>query len=315
MNDAIHFWKARGLDFSRILQRPPPQAALRCTNPRKHDLSQTLDTQLLPRLASAIAGDGKIDLDCAIRNVHRTVGTTISGQIAKRHGHAGLPEDTITLRFHGTAGQSFGAWCAHGLTLILEGEANDYVGKGLSGGKIVVRPPAGAVYEEAGNAIAGNVLLYGAIAGEAYFAGVAGERFAIRNSGAHTVVEGVGDHGCEYMTGGRVVVLGRTGLNFAAGMSGGIAYVYDEDGLFDVRCNLEMVDLEPVRRKADIAELRRMISRHAEFTGSHTAKRMLEHWDEYLPRFVKVFPMEYRRVLGQMMREDENTEREEVVHG
>ena len=315
MNDAIHFWKARGLDCSRILQRPPPQAALRCIHPRQHDLSHTLDAQLLPRVAATIEGGGRIELDSAIRNVHRTVGTTISGAIAKRHGHAGLPEDSITLRFHGTAGQSFGAWCAHGLTLILEGEANDYVGKGLSGGKIIVKAPASTHYEAAGNAIAGNVLLYGAIAGEAFFGGVVGERFAIRNSGAHTVVEGVGDHGCEYMTGGRVVVLGPTGLNFGAGMSGGIAYVYDEDGLFDVRCNLEMVDLEPVRRNADITELRQMITRHALFTGSRTAQRMLDHWDEHLPRFVKVFPMEYRRVLGQMMHEDEITEREEVVHG
>ena len=315
MNDAIHFWKARGLDFGRILQRPAPQDALRCTNPRKHDLSHTLDAQLLPRVAAAIDSGTHIEIHSTIRNVYRTVGTTISGRIAKRYGHAGLPEDTITIRFHGTAGQSFGAWCAHGLTLVLEGEANDYVGKGLSGGKIIVKPPAGAGYEAAGNTIAGNVLLYGATAGEAYIGGRAGERFAIRNSGVSTVVEGVGDHGCEYMTGGRVVVLGATGLNFAAGMSGGLAYVYDEDGLFDVRCNLEMVDLEPVRLASDVAELRRLITRHALFTGSRTAQRMLDHWDEHLPRFVKVFPMEYRRVLGQMMREDESTVREEVVHG
>ena len=315
MNDAIHFWKARGLDFSRIFYRPPTQTSPRCTNPRHYDLSQTLDAQLLPRVASAIECGARIELQSAIRNVHRAVGATISGQIAKRHGHAGLPEDTITLQFRGTAGQSFGAFCARGLSLILEGEANDYVGKGLSGGKIVVKSPVGADYETAGNAIAGNVLLYGATGGEAYFGGVVGERFAIRNSGANAVVEGLGDHGCEYMTGGRVVVLGRTGLNFGAGMSGGIAYVYDEDGLFDVRCNLEMVDLEPVRLAGDIAELRRLVTRHALFTKSRTAQRILDQWEAHLPRFVKVFPMEYRRVLGQMMREDEVTEREEVVNG
>jgi glutamate synthase (NADPH/NADH) large chain len=314
-NDAIRFWKARGLDFARVLHRPASSTPPRCTAPRRHDLSHTLDAQLLPRLEPAIARGERITIESTIRNVHRTVGTTISGQIARRHGHAGLPEDTITLHFRGTAGQSFGAWCAHGLTLILEGEANDYVGKGLSGGRIVVRPPSSAGYDAAGNAIAGNVLLYGATGGEAYFGGVVGERFAIRNSGASAVVEGVGDHGCEYMTGGRVVVLGRTGLNFAAGMSGGIAYVYDEDGLFDVRCNLEMVDLEPVRDAADVAELRRLIAHHVQYTGSRGAQRLLDRWEECLPRFVKVFPMEYRRVLGQMMREDENTEREEVVHG
>ncbi|MEI6210503.1 MAG: glutamate synthase large subunit [bacterium] len=315
MNDAIHFWKARGLDFGRIFHQPPTQSERRGVHPRRHDLSHTLDAQLLPRVAAALSSGTPVEISQDIRNVHRTVGATISGEIARRYGHAGLPDDTITLRFRGVAGQSFGAWGAHGLTLILEGEANDYVGKGLSGARIVVKPPADVGYESAGNTIAGNVLLYGATAGEAYFGGAAGERFAIRNSGAHAVVEGLGDHGCEYMTGGRVVVLGRTGLNFAAGMSGGIAYVYDEDGLFDVHCNLEMVDLEPVTRAADCAELRGLIERHAAYTGSRTAQRMLDHWDEYLPRFVKVFPMEYRRVLGQMMREDESTAREEVVHG
>ncbi len=315
MNDAIHFWKARGLDFSRIFHRPATQSPPRCVSPRRIDLSHTLDAQLLPRLAAALERGERTELHSTIRNVHRTAGATISGEIARRHGHAGLPDDTITLRFRGIAGQSFGAWCAHGLTLVLEGEANDYVGKGLSGGKIVVKPPAGAGCEVSGNTIAGNVLLYGATGGEAYFGGVVGERFAIRNSGAVAVAEGVGDHGCEYMTGGRVVVLGPTGLNFAAGMSGGIAYVYDEDGLFDVRCNLEMVDLEPVRLAGDISELQTLIARHALCTGSRMAQRMLDQWDEYLPRFVKVFPMEYRRVLGQMMREDEITVRAEVVHG
>jgi glutamate synthase domain-containing protein 2/glutamate synthase domain-containing protein 1/glutamate synthase domain-containing protein 3 len=315
MNDAIRFWKARGLDFTRILFRPDTAVPARCVQPRQHDLSGTFDARLLPQIAPAIEGGTRVELRAKIRNVHRTFGAMIAGAIARRHGHAGLPEDTVTLRLEGTAGQSFGAWATHGMTLELTGEANDYVGKGLSGGKIVVRAPSGVRYDAEGNTIAGNVLLYGAIAGEAYFGGAVGERFAIRNSGARAVVEGVGDHGCEYMTGGRVVVLGRTGLNFAAGMSGGIAYVYDTDGLFDVRCNLEMVDLEPVRSAADRTELRRMIERHVRFTGSRAGQAILERWEEALPRFVKVFPMEYRRVLGQMMQEDEMTEREEVTHG
>ena len=315
MNDAITFWKARGVDFSRLFYRPAVATPLRAVNIPKRDLSFTMDAKLLEKIGPAIEKGEKVTETLEIRNVHRTVGTMISGRIARHHGHAGLPEDTVILHFKGTAGQSFGAWCAHGLTLILEGEANDYVGKGLSGGKIIVKPPEQAGFDASSNIIAGNVLLYGATAGEAYFGGTVGERFAIRNSGVNAVVEGVGDHGCEYMTGGRVVVLGTTGLNFAAGMSGGIAYVYDEDGLFDVRCNLEMVDLEPVREPHDIKELKRLISRHVALTGSQRAQMMLNHWEEHLPRFVKVFPMEYRRVLGQMMREDVDTAREEVVHG
>ncbi len=315
MQEAVSFWKARGLDYSRIFHRPATDTPPRCVNPRRHDLSGTLDAQLLPRLEAALAGKAKADLSVTIRNVNRTFGTQIAGQIARRYGHAGLPEDSIILRCTGTAGQSFGAWATRGLTLILHGEANDYVGKGLSGGKIVVRPPEDTYYDASANAIAGNVLLYGATCGEAFLAGTAGERFAIRNSGAVAVVEGVGDHGCEYMTGGRVVVLGRTGLNFAAGMSGGIAYVYDEDGLFDTRCNLDMVDLEPVVSAADVVELRGLVERHWVLTGSRRAKTVLVDWETHLPRFVKVFPMEYRRVLGQMMREDAETAREEVLHG
>ena len=254
-------------------------------------------------------------LELPVRNVHRTVSTLVSSAIAKRYGHAGLPEDTITLTFTGSAGQSFGAFCAHGLTLIVEGEANDYLGKGLSGGKIIVKPFRGARYDPATNVIAGNVILYGATGGELYVHGVVGERFAIRNSGACAVVEGVGDHGCEYMTGGRVVVLGATGVNFAAGMSGGIAYVWDKDGTFDTRCNLDMVDLELATDPEDQRELRSMIEKHLRYTGSPTAKEVLDTWEDAVPYFVKVFPMEYRRVLGQMSREDEETEREEVLHG
>ncbi len=315
MNDAIAFNKARGLDYSRILFRPESDGPFHCTKAQNHGLEDALDRQLLPQALPAIEARRPVEVRSPIRNVHRTVGTMIAGEIARRYGHAGLPDDTVTLRFQGTAGQSFGAWAAKGLTLVLEGEANDYVGKGLSGGRIVVKPPAGSDYDPAANIIAGNVLLYGASCGECYICGAVGERFAIRNSGAWAVVEGVGDHGCEYMTGGRVVVLGRTGLNFAAGMSGGIAYVYDEDRLFDTRCNLSMVDLEPVARPGDIGELKKMLERHLSFTGSRRAGEILADFDNRLPCFVKVFPMEYRRVLGQMMPEDAETEREEVVHG
>jgi glutamate synthase (NADPH/NADH) large chain len=312
-NEAVTFWKARGLDFSNVFYRPQTQTPPRCVSPRHIDLGDTLDARLLEEIGPAIEAGDKIVTQSPIRNVHRTVGTQVAGRIARKYGHRGLPEDTVVMRFTGVAGQSFGAWAVSGQTLILEGEANDYVGKGLSGGRIVVRPPAGVGTSGDANTIAGNVLLYGATCGEAYIAGRAGERFAIRNSGAVAVVEGVGDHGCEYMTGGRVVVLGRTGLNFAAGMSGGLAYVYDEDGLFDTRCNLDMVDLEQMVSEADIAELRGLIERHAAATGSARAATMLAAWDETVPRFVKVFPMEYRKILGQMMREDEQTARQEVA--
>jgi glutamate synthase domain-containing protein 3 len=311
-NEAVTFWKARGLDFTNVFYRPQTQTAPRCVSPRHTDLGATLDAQLLEQIGPAIETGQKIVTDSPIRNVHRTVGTQVAGRIARKFGHRGLPDDTVVMRFTGVAGQSFGAWAVRGQTLILEGEANDYVGKGLSGGRIVVRPPAGVGTAGDANTIAGNVLLYGATCGEAYLAGRAGERFAIRNSGAVAVVEGVGDHGCEYMTGGRVVVLGQTGLNFGAGMSGGLAYVYDEDGLFDTRCNLDMVDLEPVVSEADMAELRGWIEKHAAATGSERAVKMLDTWGETAPRFVKVFPMEYRKVLGQMMREDEQTARQEV---
>ncbi len=314
---AVHFWKAAGVDLSGILARPPVAEgrAVRSSGPVARDLPDALDPQILPDVEDALSGGEPVLRRYAIRNVNRTVGAMISGEIARRYGDGGLPADRITLVFRGVAGQSFGAWAARGLTLVLEGEANDYLGKGLSGGRIVVRPAPGAVFDPSANVIAGNVLLYGATSGEAFIRGGAGERFAIRNSGAIAVVEGLGDHGCEYMTGGRVVVIGRTGVNFAAGMSGGIAYVYDEDGGFDSRCNLEMVDLEPLGEPADVRELRGLLERHVQHTASAKAREILDRWDESLPRFVKVFPMEYRRALGRMSREDEQTEREEVLHG
>jgi glutamate synthase (NADPH) large chain len=240
--------------------------------------------------------------------VHRTVGAMLSGEIARRHGSNGLREDTIRIEFSGSAGQSFGAFLVKGVSLVLEGDANDYVGKGLSGGKIVVFPPRGSTFKPEENILIGNTVLYGATSGEAYFNGVAGERFAVRNSGAVAVVEGVGDHGCEYMTNGTVVILGRTGRNFGAGMSGGIAYVFDEDGDFArVRCNRAGVDLDPIFETNDIVQLHQLINRHLEYTGSPQARRILENWPEALRHFVKVFPHEYKRVLGVVRRpESEN---------
>jgi glutamate synthase domain-containing protein 2/glutamate synthase domain-containing protein 1/glutamate synthase domain-containing protein 3 len=314
VNDAIDFWKARGLDFSKVLYLPPAEPhERRCTRSQEHGLEEALDYSILPKVAKAIEGQGQVKVKMPIRNVNRTVGTIISSTIVRRFGGRGLPDDSLTLHFVGAAGQSFGAFCCWGMTLVLEGEANDYLGKGLSGARIIVKPYPGSSYDPAANIIAGNVLLYGATSGEAYINGRVGERFAIRNSGAYAVVEGVGDHGCEYMTGGRVVVLGATGVNFGAGMSGGLAYVLDETGMFDQNCNLDMIDLELVSSAAEEAELRSMLEKHNEYTGSRRAADVLAHWDAYLPKFVKVFPTEYRRVLGQMTREDEATQREEVV--
>jgi glutamate synthase domain-containing protein 3 len=319
MNPAIDFWKARGLDFSRILEgaagRETTDRPQRQIEPQPSTTAAVMDRDLIAQAQPALISRQPVVIERPIHNVDRTVGAMLSGQIAKRYGHQGLPEDTITCRFHGAAGQSFGAFAARGLTLYLEGEANDYLGKGLSGGKIIVKPYVGATFDSATNTIAGNVLLYGATDGETYLLGKVGERFAIRNSGALAVVEGVGDHGCEYMTGGRVVVLGETGINFAAGMSGGIAYVYDPHQRFDERCNLDMVDLELVSEQADRDELHALIERHRQYTGSRRATAILANWEETLPFFVKVFPMEYRRVLGMMSKEDEATERVEVQHG
>jgi glutamate synthase (ferredoxin) len=232
-----------------------------------------------------------------IRNIHRTVGTILGYQISKRYGAEGLPEDTIRIHFTGSAGQSFGAFIPRGLTFTLEGDANDYIGKGLSGGRIIVHPPRQASFVPEDNIIIGNVALYGATAGEAYFRGIAGERFCVRNSGATAVVEGVGDHGCEYMTGGRVLVIGRTGRNFAAGMSGGVAYVLDERSDFRRRCNLAMVDLETLADAEDVETVREMLRRHARHTGSAVAQRILDDWKATQAKFVKVMPKDYKRVL------------------
>ncbi|HEX5464926.1 MAG TPA: glutamate synthase-related protein, partial [Burkholderiales bacterium] len=318
MQQGIAHWKARGLDFSKIFYQPQvgPEVARHHCEAQDHELERALDHRLIELARPALERGEPVQIEMPIRNVNRTVGTMLSGEVARRYGHDGLPDDTIHLRFAGSAGQSFGAFLAHGITLDLIGDTNDYCGKGLSGGRIAVQPSPKFRGEPRDNIIIGNVVLYGAIAGEAYFRGVAGERFAVRNSGAQAVVEGVGDHGCEYMTGGTVAVLGRTGRNFAAGMSGGIAYVLDEDGMFENRCNLAMVTLEPVVAEAeqearlprelwhqgcaDEAILKQLIENHARHTGSAEARRILAEWAQYRPRFVKVFPNEYRRALTDL---------------
>jgi glutamate synthase (NADPH) large chain len=298
---AVEHWKARGLDFSAILYSPPVPAriARHCVQAQDHGLNQALDYQLIQYAREALELRTPVEMNFPIRNVNRTVGAMLSGEIARRYGSNGLPDDTIRIHFKGSAGQSFGAFLANGITLTLEGEANDYVGKGLSGGRVIVYPPKNSRFLAEENILIGNVVLYGATTGEAFFNGMAGERFAVRNSGATAVVEGVGDHGCEYMTQGLVLVLGKCGRNFAAGMSGGIAYVFDEKLDFtEKRCNLASVDLEPVIESQDVRIVRDLVERHYELTGSSRAKSVLDNWTEMLPRFIKVFPHEFKRVLG-----------------
>jgi glutamate synthase domain-containing protein 2/glutamate synthase domain-containing protein 1/glutamate synthase domain-containing protein 3 len=301
MRGAIDHWKANGVDLTNVLFSPqvPGRVGRRCLIPQDHGLDQALDFKLIDHASEAIENQTPVDFKLPIRNVHRTVGAMLSGEIARRHGSKGLPDDTVRFHFTGSAGQSFGAFLAKGVTLTLEGDANDYVGKGLSGGTLIVYPPRTATFLPEENILIGNVCLYGATSGEAYFNGMAGERFAVRNSGATAVVEGVGDHGCEYMTKGLVVVLGHAGRNFAAGMSGGLAYVLDETGEFsDVLCNKATVDLEALEDPGDIQQVGDLIIRHADLTQSPRARWILDNFDEMLPKFVKVFPHEYKRVLG-----------------
>jgi glutamate synthase (NADPH/NADH) large chain len=319
---AIEHYKARGLDFSGILAVPASteKTALRCIRPQDHGIDAALDNELVRLCAPALDRREPVSVDLPIRNVNRTVGTMLSAEISRRYGAAGLPPDTVTLSFKGSAGQSLGAWLARGVSIRIEGDANDYLAKGMSGGRIVLVPPEGAHFHAREDIIVGNTVLYGATGGEVYIRGMAGERFAVRNSGATAVVEGLGDHGCEYMTGGLVAVLGPTGYNFAAGMSGGIAYVYDEAELFGTRCNLDMVDLESVWQEEDRAQLRALIESHLRHTGSPTARMLLENWEAHLPLFVKVMPIEYRQVLERMkLQESRDTETvsatEEVYHG
>jgi len=305
VDEAVDHWKARGVDLSNILAMPvlPEGAPRHRVEPPPPVLDDALDWQLIDAARPAIDQGEAVELDVEIRNVNRCVGGLLSSEIASRHGAEGLAPDAIKVRFTGSAGQSFGGWLAPGVSFTLHGDANDYTGKGLSGGVLAVLPRDGVTFQAHENVIIGNTVLYGATSGRAFFRGLAGERFAVRNSGASAVVEGVGDHGCEYMTGGRVVVLGRTGRNFAAGMSGGIAYVLDEDGTFPTRCNQAIVDLEQPD-EADEIELRELVAEHAQRTGSPVAARVLEQWDELLPRFVKIFPRDYKRVLAEQAAEE-----------
>ena len=318
---AVAHWKAQGLDFSNIFFQPKVEdkRQLLHTEGQDHGLDKALDHKLIAQAKAALEKGERVSFISPVKNVNRTVGAMLSGEVAKRYGHAGLPDDTIHIQLQGTAGQSAGAFLAHGITLDLVGEGNDYVGKGLSGGRIIVRPNTEFRGWAVDNIIVGNTVLYGAIAGEAFLNGVAGERFAVRNSGATAVVEGVGDHGCEYMTGGTVVVLGDTGRNFAAGMSGGVAYVYDPKGDFEQKCNTAMVALERVlstkeqsdksswhaqtrngERESDEAILKRLIERHFKHTGSTRARNLLDDWANSRGKFVKVFPTEYKRALEEM---------------
>jgi glutamate synthase (NADPH/NADH) large chain len=332
---AISHWKAKGLDFTRLFHKPdaPEGVAISHTETQNHPIHDILDRKLIAEAKGALETKKPVKITTRIANTDRSAGAMLSGEVAKRYGHAGLPDETIAVSLTGTGGQSFGAWLASGVSLDLVGQANDYVGKGLSGGRISIRPPGDSGIVPEDSIIVGNTVLYGAIKGEAYFRGVAGERFAVRNSGAVAVVEGTGDHGCEYMTGGVVVVLGKTGRNFAAGMSGGIAYVLDEDDTFASRCNMSMVELEPVPEEDelldrlqhqggdlefmglvdvlsdmtgnDAARLYMLIAKHARFTASERAKTILDNWNEYLPKFRKVMPVEYRRALKELKAQEQ----------
>ena len=332
MRRAVDHWKAKGLDFSKILSKPkvPDNVALHNCEGQDHGLDKALDLQLIEQAKPALERGEPVRIELPVKNFNRTVGTMLSGRVAEKYGFAGLPDDTIYIKATGTGGQSWGAWLARGVTIELEGEANDYVGKGLSGGRLVIYPPrhSGMADRAEDNIIVGNTVLYGAISGECYFRGIAGERFCVRNSGAIAVVEGLGDHGCEYMTGGIMVCLGPTGRNFAAGMSGGIAYVLNERGDFSEHCNMAMVELEPIAAEDDALEamdhqggdletmgrvditsdmtrhdavrLKQLIAKHLHYTGSSVAKRILDDWDKYLPQFVKIMPVDYRRALHEI---------------
>ncbi len=298
---AVDHWKAKGLDFSKILYQPDtgPEVGRFCQMKQDHGIDRSLDiTTLLGLAQPAIERGEKVVAELPIRNVNRVVGTITSSQVTKKYGAKGLPEDTIRFKFKGSAGQSFGAFVTRGMTLSIEGDANDYFGKGLSGGKLIVYPPSNSTFKAEENMIIGNVAFYGASAGEAYIRGLAGERFAVRNSGVSVVVEGVGDNGCEYMTGGNVVVLGRAGRNFGAGMSGGIGYVLDETGDFAQRVNGQMVGIEKLEDAKETAALRAMIQKHLDYTRSERAKAILANWDKFVPKFVKVMPKDYKRMLA-----------------
>jgi glutamate synthase (NADPH/NADH) large chain len=330
MSGDINHWKAKGIDLSRILYKPEMDSSVATHHVEKqnHGLDDALDHTLIKQAQPALESGKSVSINTKITNTNRAFGTMLSGKIASKFGQRGLAENSIHIKANGSAGQSLGAFLANGITIELEGDSNDYVGKGLSGGNIIAYPPKKSNFIAEHNMIIGNVALYGAIDGECYFRGVAGERFAVRNSGATAVVEGVGDHCCEYMTGGVVVVLGPTGRNFAAGMSGGIAYVLNESNDFEKRCNMAMVELEPIsdedkmledrghqrgdletHGRVDIMEdmtgydtlrLRKLIENHAQFTESTRAQKILDNWDFYISKFVKVMPVDYKRALKEM---------------
>ena len=318
VGEAISHWKAQGLDLTPILSpavKVYDNVDVYATKKQDHGLEAALDNVIIRDAKAALESRQAVRLEYPIKNTNRTVGTTLSHEIAKRYGEEGLPANTIELKLTGSAGQSLGAWLARGVKIELEGDANDYVGKGLSGGTIVVYPDRRSTFKAEENIIIGNVALYGATSGKAFFRGIAGERFCVRNSGASAVVEAVGDHGCEYMTGGRAVILGPTGRNFAAGMSGGIAYVYDPEDIFLARCNLAMVELEKVLDPGDIAELKEMIEEHQKLTGSTVAKAILGDWETALTRFHKVMPIEYRKALEKKAAMAGGNIKQEVGHG
>jgi glutamate synthase (ferredoxin) len=300
---AIQHWKASGLDFSKVLLKPDvsPKVKTFCSEPQDHGLDKSLDvTQLLDLCRPALDSQTPVVVNLPIRNINRTVGTILSSEVTRKFGGCGFEnDDTIQLNFKGTAGQSLMAFGVHGITCRVEGDVNDYCGKGLSGGRIIVYPPREATFKAEENIIAGNVVLYGATSGEIFLRGIAGERFCVRNSGAHAVVEGVGDHGCEYMTGGRAIILGETGRNFAAGMSGGIAYVLDEQDCFPALVNREMVDLDELTEE-DLDFVHGMIRRHIEYTDSARGQYVIENWDRLAPKFVKIMPTDYKRALAEM---------------
>ena len=302
---AVDHWKAAGLDFTNILHKPTPRPGdeIYCVNEQDHGLEKSLDmTKLVPLSKEALDNKKKVDIILPIKNTDRTTGTILGYNITTRYGGEGLPEDTVNIHFNGSAGMSFGAFVPKGVTMTLEGDSNDYIGKGLSGGKIIVYPPRKSSFVPEENTLVGNVVLYGATQGEAYFRGLAGERFCVRNSGVNTVVEGVGDHGCEYMTGGRVVIIGKTGRNFAAGMSGGIAYVLDEDDDFMIHCNMGMVNLEAVETAEDVEVVKGLLTKHVQYTQSTVAEKILDNWNGYQSKFVKVMPKQYKRVLEAIKR-------------
>ena len=302
VRQAVDHWKAQGIDLTKILapaMGPYPDVDVFCTIDQDHALDEVLDWQFVEQAETAIKEKQNVTIDLPVKNTDRAAGTILSHHVVKAHGPGGLPDDTININLTGSAGQSLGAFLARGVSITVEGDANDYVGKGLSGGRIVVRPPKSSRFVAEENIIIGNVALYGATEGQAFFRGIAAERFAVRNSGASAVIEGIGDHGLEYMTGGRAVILGPTGRNFAAGMSGGFAYVHDPNDELLQNINLEMVDLESMEKPEDVGELKSLIELHFQYTDSPVAKNILDTWEDSLPQFRKVIPIRYREILKE----------------